>query len=74
VAESFPLDYRLGGKSHEIVKAEGVTLDVNNNRLYLVSDKEARLYLFEIGESNNNNCNKVSKTRIMVRTAVNGRC
>lgn len=61
VAESFPLTYRLDGKTHEIVKVEGVTLDTNNNNLYMVSDKEARLYLFGIGESNNKNCNKLSQ-------------
>ncbi|MGB0386371.1 MAG: SdiA-regulated domain-containing protein [Ardenticatenaceae bacterium] len=57
VIETFPLNYPLDGETHEIVKAEGVTLDLNNNRLYLVSDKEARLYLFEIGDSKHNRCN-----------------
>jgi uncharacterized protein YjiK len=48
VIQSFPLAYRLNGKYREIKKAEGVAVDPGSNRLFVVSDKEARLYVFDI--------------------------
>ncbi|MCB0096881.1 MAG: SdiA-regulated domain-containing protein [Caldilineaceae bacterium] len=48
VLESMALAYTLDGRPQEIEKAEGVAFDSTNSRLYVVSDAEARLYLFEV--------------------------
>ena len=42
------LTYKRKGKDREIEKAEGLAVDPDTNRLYVVSDEEARLYVFEI--------------------------
>ncbi|MEL7083127.1 MAG: SdiA-regulated domain-containing protein [Cyanobacteria bacterium J06597_1] len=48
VRQSFPLTYSKNGKQRRIVKAEGVVLDPDNNRLYIASDRKAKIYLYEI--------------------------
>ncbi len=50
VTQSFRLGYAHKGKYREIEKAEGVEIDPDSNRLYIVSDKEAMLYVFDIRE------------------------
>ena len=50
VLQSVALAYSQNGKQREIEKAEGVTLDPSTGRLYVVSDAEARLYVFEVRE------------------------
>jgi len=47
VIKSFPLAYSKNGKEREIEKAEGITYNPDNKRLYIVSDEEARLYVFD---------------------------
>jgi uncharacterized protein YjiK len=49
VVNDYPLAYELGEGQGEIVQAEGVTIAVDSDRLYIVSDREARLYVFQIG-------------------------
>lgn len=48
VVQSVPLRYERNGKPHEIEKAEGVAYDEVAQRLYVVSDAEARLYVFAV--------------------------
>lgn len=48
VVQTLPLRYTRDGKSREIEKAEGIAYDAAAERLYIVSDKEARLYLFAV--------------------------
>ena len=48
VIKSFKLGYEKNGKYRKIKKVEGVAIDSKANHLYLVSDKEARLYIFDI--------------------------
>ncbi|MEZ4711841.1 MAG: SdiA-regulated domain-containing protein [Caldilineaceae bacterium] len=48
VVESIPLAYSRNGRTQEIEKAEGVAFDPAASRLYVVSDAEARLYVFEV--------------------------
>jgi len=48
VIKSFPLAYTKNGEAREIKKAEGITYNPDNKRLYIVSDEEARLYVFEL--------------------------
>ena len=48
VIQSCKLAYGKGGKYEQIEKAEGVVIDPDNHRLYVVSDEEARLYLFDL--------------------------
>ncbi len=48
VTQSFRLGYSKKGEYREIEKAEGVTLNRDSNRLYIISDKEAMLYVFDI--------------------------
>lgn len=49
VLDSTPLAYRRAdGSAREIEKAEGIAIDAENNLLYVVSDSEARLYVFDI--------------------------
>ena len=50
VIESFTLGYSKNGEYEKIKKAEGVAIDSDSNHLYVVSDEEARLYLFDIRE------------------------
>ena len=50
VIQSFRLGYARKGEYCEIEKAEGVTFDPDSNRLYIVSDLEAMLYVFDIRE------------------------
>lgn len=48
VIQKTDLSYTKNGKYKEIKKAEGVAIDPNLNRLYVASDEEARLYIFDI--------------------------
>ncbi|MGK7925308.1 MAG: SdiA-regulated domain-containing protein [Spirulina sp.] len=48
VLQSSKLGYGKNGKYREIEKAEGITIDPEANRLYVVSDEETRLYVFDI--------------------------
>lgn len=48
VLYSAALDYSQDGVRSEIEKAEGVVLDVERDRLYVVSDAEARLYVYDV--------------------------
>ena len=48
VIQSAALGYAKDGEFREIEKAEGVAVDPQSHRLYVVSDKEARLYVFDI--------------------------
>ncbi|MCG8607856.1 SdiA-regulated domain-containing protein [bacterium] len=50
VLYNLALSYGTKGKVQEIKKPEGVAIDSGSNRLFVVSDKEARLYLFDIRE------------------------
>ena len=50
VLQSSKLGYGKNGKYREIEKAEGIAINPNANHLYVVSDKEARLYIFDIRE------------------------
>jgi uncharacterized protein YjiK len=46
--QSAALGFEKDGEFQEIEKAEGVAVDPQSNRLYVVSDEEARLYVFDI--------------------------
>lgn len=48
VVQSAPLAYGKNGALREVVKAEGVAYDSETSRLYVVSDEEVRLYVFEV--------------------------
>ncbi len=48
VLQSAKLGYGKNREYREIKKAEGVTVNSGINRLYVVSDEEARLYVFDI--------------------------
>ena len=50
VRQSFILGYTKDGDYKKIKKAEGVAINPDANRLYIVSDQEARLYKFDIRE------------------------
>ena len=50
VLQSAKLGYNEKGKYREVEKAEGIAIDPDENRLYIVSDKDARLYVFDIRE------------------------
>ena len=50
VVQSATLGYGEDGEYEEIEKAEGIAIDADANRLYVVSDEEARLYVFDIRE------------------------
>jgi uncharacterized protein YjiK len=50
VIQSLALGYSIKGQYREIEKAEGIAIDHGSNRLFVVSDKEARLYVFDIRE------------------------
>ena len=49
VVTHFPLTYKdKKGKQKKVKQAEGVTYNPDDQCLYIVSDKEARLYVFEV--------------------------
>lgn len=48
VLHSSPLGYSEKGRYEEIEKAEGVSFDARSTRLYIVSDKTAELYVYEV--------------------------
>lgn len=48
VVDSAPLGYGNDGNYEEVQKAEGVAVDPQANRLYVVSDEETRLYVFDV--------------------------
>ncbi|MBE9028973.1 SdiA-regulated domain-containing protein [filamentous cyanobacterium LEGE 11480] len=50
VLQSSRLGYSKNGKYREIEQAEGIAIDPDTNSLYIVSDKDARLYVFDIRE------------------------
>ena len=50
VIQSAKLGYGKDGEYREIEKAEGVAIDPDTNRLYVISDEEVRLYVFDIRE------------------------
>lgn len=50
VMHSAKLSYGKDGEYQEIEKTEGVAIDPDANRLYVASDEEARLYVFDIRE------------------------
>lgn len=47
VTQTSALGYVKEGEYREVKKAEGVAVDPESNRLYVVSDEEARLYVFD---------------------------
>ncbi len=48
VVHSAPLGYAKDGEYKEVKKAEGVSFDQETSRLFVVSDEEARLYVFAV--------------------------
>jgi hypothetical protein len=48
VIQSAALGHEKDGEFREIEKAEGVAVDPRSHRLYVVSDAEARLYVFDV--------------------------
>ena len=48
VVQSAPLGYGKDGAYEEVEKAEGIAVDPAANRLYVVSDEEARIYIFDV--------------------------
>lgn len=48
VNQSFALGYGRRGEYHEVEKAEGIAFDPATMRLYIVSDEEARLYVYQL--------------------------
>ena len=48
VIQSAALGFEKDGAFQEIEKAEGVAVDPESHRLYIVSDAEARLYVFDL--------------------------
>ncbi len=48
VIQTMKLSYSDNGQYKEIIKAEGIALDTKKNRLYIVSDESAKLYVFDI--------------------------
>ena len=48
VMQSAALGYARDGEYREVEKAEGVDYDPDTNRLYVVSDAEVRLYVFDV--------------------------
>ncbi|MCU7833830.1 MAG: SdiA-regulated domain-containing protein [gamma proteobacterium symbiont of Taylorina sp.] len=48
VLQSSKLVYTKKGKDKAIKKAEGIAINLDENRLYIVSDKTTRLYVFDI--------------------------
>ena len=50
VVQSATLGFGKDSEYREIEKAEGVAIDPDTNRLYVVSDEKTRLYVFDIRE------------------------
>jgi len=48
VIHSSKLSYGKNGEYREIKSAEGIAIDSDGNRLYVVSDEKAKLYVFDI--------------------------
>lgn len=48
VKQSFALGYEKDGEYREIEKAEGIGFSPDGNNLYIVSDEEARLYVYAV--------------------------
>jgi len=48
VIHSAPLGYVRNGKFKGVKQAEGVAFDATSSRLYVVSDREARLYVYDV--------------------------
>lgn len=48
VLHSAPLTYVRKGEVREVAKPEGVDIDPSGRRLYVTSDAEARLYVFDV--------------------------
>ena len=48
VVQSAALSYRKNGEVKEVEKAEGVAYDPRSGRLYVVSDEEVRLYVYDV--------------------------
>lgn len=48
VIQSAALGYEKDGEFQEIEKAEGLAIDPQSHRLYVVSDEEGRLYVFDL--------------------------
>ncbi|MDJ0947769.1 MAG: SdiA-regulated domain-containing protein [Alphaproteobacteria bacterium] len=48
VLQSSTLGYAKDGEYREVKKAEGVAVDPGRNRLYVASDEEVRLYVFDL--------------------------
>ena len=48
VIQSLKLGYGQEGEYREIEKAEGIAINPDENRLYIVSDETARLYTFDL--------------------------
>lgn len=48
VIQSAALGHGKDGEYREIEKAEGVAVDASSDRLYVVSDEEARLYVYDL--------------------------
>ncbi len=50
VIESFPLGYSTKSGYQQIKNVEGVAIEPGSNQLFVVSEKEARLYVFGVRE------------------------
>jgi len=48
VVQSAALGFAKDGKSKLVEKAEGVAYDADKKRLYIVSDKEVMLYVYDV--------------------------
>ena len=48
VLERLDLTISTGGKDKQVRKAEGVAIDPDRNRVYVVSDRDAELYVFKL--------------------------
>jgi len=48
VVQSFALGYSNDGEYREIEKAEGVVINEISDRLYIVSDRDAHLYVYQV--------------------------
>lgn len=48
VVRSFPLAYHEDGEAREIRKAEGLAITDDGQRLYVVCDEQARLYVYDL--------------------------
>ncbi len=48
VLHSAPLGYAKHGEYRQVAKAEGVAYDAERSRIYVVSDEEVRLYVYDV--------------------------